>query len=245
MGRPASFALLASLLLVVAAASVQNLRREQEVLAVDESMFWSQFGDDYLIDGKKPEYRLPNGAQGEIIGGTAATSGEYPYFVSLESGGQIYCGGSLISATKVLSAAHCFTQNDGSIILPDQVRINHIDTSGGETVGVSCVSIHPDYTNNLNGLFSDIAVLTLSAAATTTSFVSINTDTSQPSTSGQALTAIGFGRTVSGGATSSTLQKASEAFVTEADCQEDWSCADSALHVCAAKGTNVGVCQGK
>ena len=174
-----------------------------------------------------------------------ATLGEYPWFVSLESDGQFYCGATLLSATKVLSAAHCFVTPTGSIFLPTQVRIGHVGTTDGETVGVSCVSIHPDFSMDRIGLYNDVAVLTLSASAITTSFASLNSDVSYPSASGQALTAIGFGRTVSGGTTSSTLQKATENFVTEADCKNDWQCISSSWHVCAAQGTNVGVCQGK
>lgn len=177
-----------------------------------------------------------------------AADGEYPWFVSLEIGngsGQFYCGASLISATKVLSAAHCFVDNDGNIFLPDQVRIGHTTTTNGETVGVECVSIHPDYIIDFVGLYSDIAVLTLSASATTTDFVTLNSDVGYPSSSGQELTAIGFGRTSNGGPISDVLKKAPEAFVTIDNCRNDWQCVDTDYHVCAAQGTNVGVCQGK
>ena len=112
-------------------------------------------------------------------------------------------------------------------------------------MGVSCVAIHPNYGIDFFGLYSDVAVLKLSASATTATFVTLNSDTSYPSTGGQALTAIGFGLTSGGGTLSSTLRKAGVNFVTTANCQNNWECVRQQFHVCASQGTNVGVCQGK
>ena len=55
-----------SLLIVsTVAGPLQYLRREQEI---DEETFWNQFEEGFLIDGRRPNYRLPNNG---IIGGTA------------------------------------------------------------------------------------------------------------------------------------------------------------------------------
>lgn len=223
-----------------AAESNQSLRREAVI--EDAKMFFEI--DSYKPHAHRPwrtQFRLPTG---EIVGGYDAREGEYPWFVSLEYSGQFYCGGSLLSGNKVLSAAHCFFDSAGEIALPTQVRIGHVGTTDGETVGVDCVTIHPDFASDMMGLYNDVAVLTLSTSATTTNFVRLNGDTDFPSMEGETLTAIGFGRTTSGGSTSSSLQKATEQFVPEDDCQATWSCASSEYHLCAAEGTNIGVCQG-
>jgi len=43
----------------------------------------------------------------QIVGGTAAASGEFPYIVSLSHSGSHFCGGVLVNAYTVLTAAHC------------------------------------------------------------------------------------------------------------------------------------------
>lgn len=43
----------------------------------------------------------------EIVGGTTAASGEFPYIVSLSHSGSHFCGGVLLNAHTVLTAAHC------------------------------------------------------------------------------------------------------------------------------------------
>nr|AEI58579.1 serine protease [Eupolyphaga sinensis] len=44
---------------------------------------------------------------GRIVGGSTTTIQNYPYQVSLQYGGSHICGGSIISANYVLTAAHC------------------------------------------------------------------------------------------------------------------------------------------
>jgi trypsin len=46
---------------------------------------------------------------GRIIGGDYATEGQFPYQIGLYIDGSGFCGGSLISADTVLTAAHCST----------------------------------------------------------------------------------------------------------------------------------------
>lgn len=51
-----------------------------------------------------------------IIGGEEASSGEFPFVVSLQSGGEHFCGGSLIGSDRVLTAAHCLVGYSASDI---------------------------------------------------------------------------------------------------------------------------------
>ncbi|NXJ11698.1 PRS55 protease, partial [Odontophorus gujanensis] len=43
-----------------------------------------------------------------ITGGRYAKAGEFPWQVSIQSNGKHICGGSIISALWILTAAHCF-----------------------------------------------------------------------------------------------------------------------------------------
>lgn len=43
----------------------------------------------------------------DIVGGTTAALGEFPYIVSLSYSGSHFCGGVLLNAYTVLTAAHC------------------------------------------------------------------------------------------------------------------------------------------
>jgi trypsin len=42
-----------------------------------------------------------------IVGGVAAVAGDFPFIVSLQKSGSHFCGGSLLNANTVLTAAHC------------------------------------------------------------------------------------------------------------------------------------------
>ncbi|XP_006750050.1 serine protease 56 [Leptonychotes weddellii] len=47
-------------------------------------------------------------AHGRIVGGSVAPPGAWPWLVRLQLGGQPLCGGVLVAASWVLTAAHCF-----------------------------------------------------------------------------------------------------------------------------------------
>lgn len=48
-------------------------------------------------------------AHGRIVGGSTASSGAWPWLVRLHLGGLPLCGGVLVAASWVLTAAHCFS----------------------------------------------------------------------------------------------------------------------------------------
>jgi trypsin len=51
---------------------------------------------------------IPQDSSVQIVGGTAAALGEFPFIVSVQtSSGSHFCGGTLLNANTVLTAAHC------------------------------------------------------------------------------------------------------------------------------------------
>lgn len=52
-----------------------------------------------------PSTNIGGGA--DIVGGSAAVAGQFPYQVAILHGGSLFCGGVLINANTILTAAHC------------------------------------------------------------------------------------------------------------------------------------------
>jgi hypothetical protein len=105
--QPASLSLffiryLASL--IQEASSLQTIMRFQTVLAavLPALVIAAPTPQD-------PDYEFPADVPEEgIVGGTAARAGEFPFIVSLRrANGQHFCGGSLLNANTVITAAHC------------------------------------------------------------------------------------------------------------------------------------------
>ena len=96
------------------------------------------------------------GSDDRIIGGSYVPAGLYPWVSSLQLGWSYhYCGGALISADYVLTAAHCVAW--GREVLQTRVRL------GGDRYGVMRrvhkIKIHAGYDDQTND--NDIALIKL------------------------------------------------------------------------------------
>lgn len=101
-----------------------------------------------------------------VVGGGAAGVGEYPYFVSVQTSSTFehFCGGSLISAARVLTAAHCVDTRTAGSVRVVIGRTSLFDTSQGIVRLVSAIDVHPDWSRST--LRYDTAVLTLASPVT-------------------------------------------------------------------------------
>jgi hypothetical protein len=71
-----------------------------------------------------PDYTFPEDAPDEdIVGGTTAATAEFPFIVSLQRSGSHFCGGSLINANTVVTAAHCSVSTATGAISGLRVRV--------------------------------------------------------------------------------------------------------------------------
>jgi secreted trypsin-like serine protease len=98
-----------------------------------------------------------------VVGGTTAEAGEYPWQVAvLKKQGQFLyfiCGGTLISAQRVVTAAHCTSGGASSI----KVLVGtQLLSSGGDVLGVSSYADHPSYSSSTDRF--DAAVLELASS---------------------------------------------------------------------------------
>jgi chymotrypsin len=99
------------------------------------------------------------GTAGAVVGGDPVDITSVPWQVSLQdpSGGH-FCGGSILSPTLILTAAHCTVDTPASGIVVRAGATNLSDGSA-QTVGVANIFENPSY---LQGYATDVSVLVLS-----------------------------------------------------------------------------------
>ena len=98
-----------------------------------------------------------------IIGGQFATPGQFPYQISLQLNGRHHCGGSIISETFIVTAAHCTIGQN-----PSQMRVivgtTDLTNRSGQSVGIQQFIIHPQYNPQTQDF--DISLIRLSQPLT-------------------------------------------------------------------------------
>ena len=157
----------------------------------------------------------------KIVGGQTASSNEYPWQVGLlsSSGSLPFCGGSLISPTEVLTAAHCTSgQSPASIA----VSLGEHDISDFQAVTASVCQIidHPKY-NFPDYDFSILQLCSPVAMDSSVSPVCLPGDISQ-TYSGQVATVTGWGTLSSGGARPDTLMEVNVTVITNQVCDANY-----------------------
>ncbi|XP_019512761.1 PREDICTED: serine protease 57 isoform X2 [Hipposideros armiger] len=108
--------------------------------------------------------RTPGFWGARIIGGREVTPHSRPYMVSVSFEGQHHCGGFLLRAHWVVSAAHCFSNRDpqtGLVVLGAHALRTSEPTR--QVFGISAVIRHPDYQPMTHA--NDICLLQLNSSA--------------------------------------------------------------------------------
>ncbi|WP_317620009.1 serine protease [Streptomyces sp. CBMA156] len=158
----------------------------------------------------------PAEAQRRVVGGTGVSTAEHPWIVALSSRTQFgsgrsgqFCGGALVTPTKVVTAAHCFyDESKGRVDRPGlKVIVGRDDMRGttGREVAVRSVWVHPGYSFAAN--MNDVAVLTLAESQGARPVVElVGQGESAPYAAGTRAQVYGWGDTTGRGDYSPTLR---------------------------------------
>ncbi|MFF4600220.1 S1 family peptidase [Amycolatopsis sp. NPDC001319] len=177
-----------------------------------------------------------NGTQ--VVGGSRAAQGEFPWMVRLSMG----CGGALYTPQIVLTAAHCVTRTGSNSSITATLGVVDLQSSSAKKVRSSYVYRSTTYDTTggdwalikLASPVSGVPTLPLASSA------SLNTGT---------FTIAGWGAATEGGAQQRYLLKAQVPFVSDSTCKAqggDYSGLIANAEICAGNVSAGGVdtCQG-
>ena len=169
-----------------------------------------------------------------VVNGSAAPNGAYPFMASLQDRtGFAFCGGSVISSTWVLTAAHCVVdENPNGSGLQVVVGTNTLGNGSGTTINVVEVKVHPAYANSAH----DVALLRLASAAGVSPIRVAGAGDDGLEAAGTPVKVAGWGDTLPtlGLFSTNTLQEADLNVVSDNECGQTNIGFDGPTGVCAA-----------
>lgn len=158
-----------------------------------------------------------------IVGGTTVSVNSFPWQISLQSFNSHFCGGSIIDAQWILTAAHCVEGESASRL---NIRAGTSTWSrNGQTRQVRRVIMHPSYNGDPADGY-DIALLELSSPLSFGAGVQpvpLTTTTDEQAgitSAGAVATVSGWGATREGGSGSSTLRAVSVPIISNAQASQ-------------------------
>jgi secreted trypsin-like serine protease len=202
-----------------------------------------------------PATATASGATTRVIGGSTATTADVPWQVLVLPGGYL-CGGAILDATHVVTAAHCvYDEADAQITQASAIAVHAGITNrfaGGQSPAVVGVSVNPSY--NPAQQTGDVAVLTLAAPGFALDGVTVKaiglTDVGYRPTATDDLRLSGWGSTVARDPYDETttqypsdVLKVATGLHLNASCASVYAPFDDGQLLCAGQA-NLDACQG-
>jgi secreted trypsin-like serine protease len=174
------------------------------------------------------------GIHPDVVGGTRAAQGEFPWMVRLSMG----CGGALYRPNIVLTAAHCVGATGNNTGITATLGVVDLQDTNRITRTSNYVYRAPGY----NGNGKDWALIRLSSPVTTLPLLPITTTTAYDN---GLFTVAGWGAATEGGSQQRYLLKAEVPFVDDATCQQSYPDLIPSDEICAGYPQGgVDTCQG-
>ncbi|XP_062549421.1 brachyurin-like [Armigeres subalbatus] len=238
--------LIGAVLTVLALASASVIDFQYTKRVEDLDIFWEQL--DPQLQALRPS------PDGRIVNGQEAQPNQFPYqalVLSFFDGGNSgLCGGTILTANFVLTAAHCVqigtVATHGTVVLGAHNR--QVVEATQQRYSFDQINVHPSYIASL--LRNDIATVRLSAPAVFNAFVQpIDIPAVSDTRTFAGLTGIisGFGRTSDedGSPASDVVMFSSNPILTNADCVASWnSIIIGAQNICLSGAGGRSVCNG-
>ncbi|MFF3916096.1 S1 family peptidase [Streptomyces sp. NPDC001852] len=155
-----------------------------------------------------------------IVGGTTTTTAAYPFVMQItDASGSQFCGGTLVAANKVVTAAHCMAGESA-----DNVRVvggrTNLNGTDGTVSKVSKIWVNPDYTDATNG--HDVAVLTLATSMPYKPVSYVSASQTDVYAAGATARILGWGTTSENGSSSNQLRTATVPLVSDSSCKSSY-----------------------
>ncbi|XP_032671110.1 uncharacterized protein LOC116844093 [Odontomachus brunneus] len=175
-----------------------------------------------------------------IVGGNLASPGQFPYQISLRQGGSHTCGGTIIDARTIVTAAHCIPAQSQWRTMTVATGTN--SARGGQIHQIKCIQVHPGF--SMSHLRDDIAVITLTQPIAFSNIQSSIPLASRNYADGQTTAIVsGWGKTSVNSGVSPTLQWLQVRLLSPSECQRAHS-STTVKQICTFNSRGRGACQG-
>jgi hypothetical protein len=212
----------------------------------------------YRIGSYGPAFQ-PRSAQARIVGGSPVNSADNPSVVGIRSifylpndaggfdGYVSTCTGTVLTPTKILTAAHCTVDLPYGTTYVIAGRNNLDDENGGHVVQVQSTMVHQAHTYVDDAPRNDIAVLTLKQALPNAypavSLVAQGDESKYADNTAAKI--VGYGVTQSGAGDSGTLRAANVPIRSDSNCSVLGPGYDNGTMVCAGNpAAHIDTCGG-
>lgn len=185
------------------------------------------------------------------VGGSDASPNAWPWQISLqyESGGSWYhtCGGSLIRADLVLTAAHCVDRDVNFRVALGDHNLN-VNEGTEQIIAVSSIEKHANWNPSNVAAGNDVALLSLASNASLNNHVQLASLPADGAvlSNNHPCTIAGWGRTTTGGSLPSILKQAPLSVVDHSTCSTSsyWGSTVKNTMVCAGGNGAQAGCNG-